>query len=393
MLTHGASFFRHFIEPFVRKYLAMTPTTTRVRTASGSPSSGGAGAEPLPVPVATGTLDKLETSSRTRDFTGDDDDPIAFRNPDSIPWEHRGWQPVRRRVFAAMCRTDQSDARKHAFWHCRDRVHVVQSPSTGEVEAFPETCHDRFCLPCGQIRSRKIAQSVEKLMRESEAKLLFVTLTLRGTPQDRLSTMLGKLRDAWKALRRLDGWKNAIKGGVVMTEIKWSTTSGGHWHPHYHIIAEGRWLDEKWLENAWKVVTRDSDQVKVKRVRDPAEALSYVTKYASKPMDASFTMKSYLLDEAMIALKGTRLAACFGTWHGTPLNEQVEATDETAWIVGWIYHGTTSDLEVRAVKGDAEAIKLLATVERLQRLRHTFTERCRGPSPGPESHPKSERAA
>jgi len=277
-----------------------------------------------------------------------------------------------------MCRTEQSASRKHAFWHCRDRVHVVEHPTTGEVDAFPETCHDRFCLPCGQVRSRKIAQSVEKLMRESQAKLLFVTLTLRGKPQDSLTSMLEKLREAWKALRRLDGWKNAIKGGVVMTEVKWSATSGGHWHPHYHIIAEGRWLDEKWLKEAWKVVTRDSDQVKVKRVRDPAEALSYVTKYASKPMDATFTMKSHLLDEAMRALRGVRLAACFGSWHGTPLNEKLEDDDETAWITAGIYHGTTDDLRVRALKGDTKAKQLLECVERLQRLRHTFTERSRG---------------
>lgn len=216
-------------------------------------------------------------------------------------------------------------------------------------------------------------------MRESTCKLLFITLTIRGKPDDRLTTLLNRLRDAWKNVRRLDGWRNAIKGGVVMTEVKWSTTSGGHWHPHYHIIAEGRWLDESWLQQAWKLVTRDSDQVKVRRVEEVDHALGYVVKYASKPMDASFTMKSHLLDEAMVALKGVRLAACFGTWHGTPLKEEAEDVDETAALTGWVYEGTVSDLQSRASKGDSAAAHLLQAVERLQRLRHALSQRRRGP--------------
>lgn len=367
------------------------------RGPSGLPSSGGSGAEPTaprisrgtisdkPLPSQVGTLDQLETSSHSRIKRGDDevcDEPLHFRNNDSIPFEHRGWQPMRRKIFASMCRCEVPGPRRHAFWTCCDRIHVMTHPTTGELDLYPETCHDRFCLPCGRRRSRRIAAATEGLMKAATNKLMFLTLTVRGRPSDSLQSMLDRLRDAWKELRRLKGWRNTIKGGVIMLEVKWSTTSGGHWHPHYHIIAEGAWLDEKWLRDAWNLLTRDSDQCKVKAIREEREALNYVSKYASKPVDGSFVMRASLMDEAMKTLKGIRLAACFGSWHGTPLSKRVDEADrdETEILTAWVYQGTTDDLRARATRADREAALLLGRVERLLQLRHTLSERCRGPT-------------
>lgn len=369
-------------------------------TTSGLPSSGGSGAEPTafltprgtendnPLPSQKGTLDQLETSSQPRVNTVDDeacDTPLHFQNPDSIPFEHRGWQPMRRRVFASMCRCGIPEARKHAFWHCSERLHVMQNGSSGEIDIWPETCHDRFCLTCGQRRSRRIAAATEGLMKQATNKLMFITLTVRGRPDDSLSSMLDRLRDAWKELRRLKAFQSTIRGGVCMLEVKWSKTSGGHWHPHYHIIAEGAWLDKTWLQQAWKLITRDSDQVDVQRVREPGQALNYVAKYASKPIDASFVMRPQLIDEAMRTLKGVRLAACFGTWHGTPLSKGVDDADEdeTEVLTNWAYLGTVGDLEAKASRGDRDSANILRAVERLRSLRHSLHQRRRGP---PEMH-------
>lgn len=365
-------------------------------TPSGLPSSGGPGAEPAAVVTSRGPethkpltthfspLDQLETSSEARIKTADDewcDNAESWQNPDSIPFEHRGWQPMRRRVYASMCRCDVPGARRHAFWNCGGRVHVMSNPVSGEVDLWPETCHDRFCLPCGQRRSRRIAGATEALMKQATTKLMFMTLTVRGRRADSLQAMIDHLRNGWKELRRLKGWSNTIKGGVVMLEVKWSATSGGHWHPHFHIICEGSWLDQKWLADAWRLITRDSDQVNVQRITTEEHALRYVSKYASKPVDASFVMRPALMDEAMRTLKGIRLAACFGSWHGTPLSKGIEhaEADDTEALTHWKYEGTLSDLRARAEAADREAKDILSRVESLQRLRHTLTQRCRSP--------------
>lgn len=355
--------------------------------ASGLPISGGSppqrGAEP-PDP-----LDPLETSAQPRDLTVDEEDE-CWQSPDATPFEHRGWAPMRRRVMASLIRTEQPHARRHDFWHCGERVHVFRSPTGEAIDFRPETCHDRFCLPCGQKRSRRIAEAVEGLMKTAASKLMFITLTIRGCPQDKLISLLDQLREGWKELRRLKGWKNTIKGGVIMLEVKYSRTSGGHWHPHYHLICEGAWLDEKWLSQAWSLITRGSDQVKVQRVKEERAALSYVSKYASKPVDPSFVNHPNLIDAAVRALKGVRLAACFGSWHGTPLSEGIEnEEEETSVITEWVYEGTTDDLRIRAAGGDKAAEKLLAHVERCLRIRHALIDRCRG---SPQVHTPIEQA-
>lgn len=176
-----------------------------------------------------------------------------------------------------------------------------------------------------------------------------------------------------------------------MLEIKWSKTSGGHWHPHYHIICEGSWVDEGWLRRAWEVITGDSREVNVQRIAEPSKALSYVAKYASKPVDASFVRRPALLDEAMVCLRGQRLCACFGSWHGTPLQPKKEVFDETETIVAWCYEGTTDDLRSKAANGDARAEKILAAVERYLRIRHVLSLRRRSrPPDGATAEPTPE---
>lgn len=339
-------------------------------------------------------LDPLETSDaeaktqpneRGRDTAADEswhpDWGIAGRNPDAVPFEHRGWSRDRRRVYASMCRTDQTPARRHAFATCRDRVHVLTHPETEEIAVRCETCKDRFCIPCGQKRSYDVCRALESLMKPAADRLMFITLTVRGLPGQSLAALIGHLRAGWIALRKLEGWRQCVTGGGVMLEVKWSVTAGGHWHPHYHIICEGTWVDEGWLRRAWEVITGDSRECKVQRVVEPERALSYVAKYASKPVDASFIRRPALLDEAMASLKGQRLCACFGSWHGTPLQPKKEPFDETEVITAWCYEGTTDDLGSRASRGDTRAARLLAAVQRYFELQRVLLDRRRSRPP------------
>lgn len=349
--------------------------------------SGGAGAEPLPVAGTPATLDPLQTTSRQDGGAPDLADgwcEALFQTADSIPFEHRGWHTMRMRVLTAIRETKQSASREWKFCDCGGEVHVFENTSTGEVKVRGSRCEDRFCLPCGQKRSYQIGQSLRDLVGKEQA--LFITLTVRGRAGDHLAGQIKKLSDAWKALRRLPLWSSSIRGGAIMLEVKWSTGSGGHWHPHYHLICHGRWIDQERLRAAWFAITGDSDQVKVKRVRELEESIGYVTKYASKCIDASFVMKPKLLREAMVALRGRRLCACFGTWYGTPLREELESDfDENGQLKPdvllspWVYRGTRSTLESHAGGGNAEAADLLRRVDRARALRHALDRRCNGP--------------
>lgn len=277
----------------------------------------------------------------------------------------------------AMERANCPSSRRHKFAGCGDEVHCYWHALKQEAEFRGSSCNDRFCEVCGIRRSLQISRALRELI--ADAQPLFITLTIRGKPTDHLAGMLVKLRAAWRELRRIPLWKNSIRGGAIMLEIKWSKSSGGHWHPHYHILADGSWIDVKRLRAAWYAITGDSDQVDVQRVRDLEEAMHYVTKYASKPTDASFTMHVGRCAEAIHALKGARLCACFGSWFGTPLREELEERDGTESLAGWIYCGTIDSLAYRSAEGDAEAKIILDQVERLRRIRSLAYDRRRGP--------------
>lgn len=345
----------------------------------GPPLSGGAGAEPLRPPQRPLHLDTLQTSSP---------DPVTISNyafyrdclqHDQQPFEHTGWHNVRMNVLNAMEATNVPISRAAKFVGCGDEIFIYENTATGEVDYHSNRCGDRFCMICGQARSRRITHALAGLIEKEEP--LFITLTVRGKPGDTLASMIDRLTDAWKQLRRLDHWKERVRGGAIMLEIKYSKSSGGHWHPHYHLIAHGKYIEKQWLRDAWRLITRDSDQVDIKRVKEIREALGYVTKYASKPMDGSFTTKPHLLREAMKTLKGRRLCACFGTWYGTPLHDDDEVTDEEIpTFTPWAFAGSRRTLESKAAEGDAHAKDLLSRVERLRALRHAFANRCRGPT-------------
>jgi hypothetical protein len=213
-----------------------------------------------------------------------------------------------------------------------------------------------------------------------EAETRFITLTIRGRNGDFLVDQITRLRRAWRELRRHPFWLEHVRGGAVMLEVKWSKGVGGHWHPHYHILCHGTWIDQERLKAVWYGITGDSDQVKVKLVREAGEAISYVTKYASKPVDSSFVNNPKRLGEAMLALKGQRLCACFGTWYGTPLKETFDEKEEPPFFTNWVYMGTISALRHRKGEGDEAAAVLLASVERLMSIRQLENRRRDGPA-------------
>lgn len=286
---------------------------------------------------------------------------------DSWPWEHRGWAPIRRRVYSALMTTEAPAARVHRFTHCGDEVHVYQNSETGEIDYRSSHCRDRWCLICGQARSRRIAAALREKIGERPA--FFITLTLRGQPGDQLAEMLERLKKGWKTLKKSEFWREHVDGGALMLEVKWAAGGGGHWHPHHHILAHGTPPNQDRMRALWYSITGDSFMCDVRAVNDVDHAVHYVTKYASKPLDMSFMRRPTELAEAMLALKGVRMCACFGTWFGTPLNEEPPGEEATEVLTSWVYRGTTGSLRHRAAAGDQAAAALAAAVERLQRIR------------------------
>lgn len=265
-------------------------------------------------------------------------------------FRHAGWAPIRRRVFAALEATEQPIARRNAFATCGSSAMLLESDSEPRQYRIGATyCHDRLCTPCANARSAEIARCLHA--RTAGLPLSFITLTLCGQGQD-LRTLLDRLYKAFRGLRAHPRWKDKVRGGAAFLEVKYSDKAG-RWHPHLHLIADADYFDQQELSDIWRTITHDSFIVDIRRVKDDAIVQRYVTKYASKPLNSSFSNSPDLLQEAVISLKGRRLCFCFGTWYRTPLHE-IDAADDAA-APGWSPICTLEQLLADAESGDPAA--------------------------------------
>lgn len=266
----------------------------------------------------------------------------------TLVFRHSGWQRQRNYVHESLTRINKKEDhwtrceaspgqvktnqliapenRIHNFAMCGKFAHVFENPDKpGDYRVAGSCCNDRFCLPCGQSRSRAIALAVLEHLNGRQCRMVTLTVKSGGLTLER---GINKLYEAFKALRRNEVWKNSVTGGVAFLEIKWSADKN-HWHPHLHCLVEGKYINKQDLSNAWHRITGDSYIVHLTLVKHESSAQRYITKYASKPLNTSFSGIPERLDEAISTLKGVRMSMTFASWRGLKLTPPPL---EEAWI-------------------------------------------------------------
>jgi hypothetical protein len=196
-----------------------------------------------------------------------------------------------------------------------------------------------------------VVENLARRLRGRECR--FITLTVRHDPAEDLGDVYRRLISGWQRLRRTREWKQYVAGGVAVTEIKHTETGG--WHPHLHIVAEGRYWPHIQLRRCWEQCTRGSSGADIRNIADSARAAQYVAKYASKPWTSTLTNSPPLLAQAIVATSGTRLIATFGSWRGwRPTARPTPAQ------AAWLPVGPLAEVLALATAGDTWAIQLLA---------------------------------
>lgn len=195
-----------------------------------------------------------------------------------------------------------------------------------------------------------MAEQLRVKIQGETVKLL--TLTVRHTDEP-LANLIDKLTQSFKELRRLKLWSRNVHAGIAFLEVK---RSNG-WHPHLHILMISKFIPHSDLRKAWMHITKDSEIVDIRPVKDTDTAVSYVAKYASKPLDPSLIRDRSALEEAIVSLRGRRMVATFGEWRGWRITDRI---DETVWVVV----ESLNDLLAKEDQGDAEAIRILGILRR-----------------------------
>lgn len=267
-------------------------------------------------------------------------------------FRHSGWHDDRVRVYDALKATMQPVSRIINFASCGFGSYVLKSQDEPpRYRVAGSKCHDRFCIPCASERSRTITANV--LDRLGKDPVRMMTLTIGGVGQP-LQERLDHLDQSFAKLRRTSFWRKYVTGGVAFLEIKWSAATD-RWHPHLHCLVEGKYIPKRELSIEWQLATGDSSIVRLGLVRNHHRALHEVTKYASKPLSATFVRIPERLQEAIRVLYGRRLCTTFGRWRGVALTPH---PSEDAWE----NLGSLHDMVNAAASGDLEAINVLANL-------------------------------
>lgn len=223
-----------------------------------------------------------------------------------------------------------------------DRAQLVAScgtyigiQDTGEGAAIVEAnfCKQRLCPACNWRRSIKIYGATSRILdyidqqQGGAVKYLFLTLTVRNVPLDRLSDTIDQMSDAYNRLRNNRAWKRRVLGAMRTLEITINRETMQA-HPHYHLIlavdksyaTKGDttyWTHADW-QAAWQQAARldYAPMVSIERVKGRKAGVAEVSKYMAKDTD-------YLID-SMDAQMGTEEAEALTDCLVRHLTEQLK---------------------------------------------------------------------
>jgi Replication protein len=274
--------------------------------------------------------------------------PPATAN--ELNFRHGHWRNTRARIREQLSAAGTGTKALENWDACGSGCRAEYSKSRDKIRLSANYCKNRHCQPCMRAKANLIARNLRAKLEAGDRRTFrFITLTLKHS-RDPLAKQIGRLKACFKKLRKSPCWKKTQDGGVVTIEVKWT---GVAWHPHLHIISQGRFLRKETLSENWHEVTGDSYIVDIRQLDDERDAVHYVVKYVTKGVSPAVWEKADLAQEWIISSRGIRCADTFGTWRGFRLLEQ------TAGIKDWVILDSLEGLIRRARSGEKYAESVL----------------------------------
>jgi hypothetical protein len=242
-------------------------------------------------------------------------------------FRHSGWSARRKRVLEILPQAGTSSFAVDRFACCGSDAIVEWSPEEKRHRVRANFCHNRHCEPCARAKGLLLTANLRtKLEDVSGMNFRFITLTLKHS-DDSLHDQIKRLYACYKKLRNTKLWKLSQIGGAAMLEVKWNPTTR-KWHPHLHVISEGKFINAHDLSATWLAITGDSKIVDVRLIKSGKDAAFYVAKYCAKGTSNEVWQDREAAIEWVTATRGVRTCATFGKWRGWKLLEHPKTADD-----------------------------------------------------------------
>lgn len=268
---------------------------------------------------------------------------------EAVIYRHQFWSAHRQKIWDALNTIGAGANRLRRFHSCGTGVWLYKSADGKDISLRCSCCHDRACQACARGRSKLISANIEAHLSGRTTRFLTVTLK-----HSRLSykSQIDRLYRSFSAFRRRKDFRDHVIGGVAAFEGKLGRD--GLLHPHMHLIIEGSFWSQYDIRKAWHEVTGDSWIVDIQAKGDDRSKAHYLSKYITKPISDDFFLHPEKLAEFLLAIKGRRMAFCFGTWR--KVLKLLERDDDDT---DWVPLGSLSQLASNAAAGDPEARRFL----------------------------------
>lgn len=225
---------------------------------------------------------------------------------------HRTVWDLRLRTILAFRGHDDLSLQRRADRIAMCCVAPVLCVERGRVPVLsPGRCRDRLCPTCARQRGHVARERIRSLVLKADSVRL-ITLTQPAASDD-LGPAIDRLLAAFAKLRRHAAWKHHVRGGLFVVEVT-RGANGQHWHAHLHVIAEGSYMPQKVLADAWSVAIGTPAIVDIRATHSRIGAANYVTKYITKGADCQTWSDHELCGYAM-GIHRRRLYGTFGKWH------------------------------------------------------------------------------
>ncbi|MBA7653691.1 hypothetical protein ES703_61548 [subsurface metagenome] len=248
--------------------------------------------------------------------------PVTSSDPE-VTFRHSGWTRARAQIRQALENTSARPRTLARFNLCgSDPWVAVDTRDPSEFCILSNTCHSRWCRPCANAKALNIETNLTSRLSAGTHRLITLTLRHRDEP---LKSQLDRLYRCFRRLRNTSFWKHHVTGGAAILEVGHSS-KGGLWHPHLHIVCEGKYVPSGQLSDQWREITGDSFITDVRPIRTAPQITGYLAKYLRKPIASTIINKPPLLEELILALAHRRLCTTFGTWRLWPLTKTEHTT-------------------------------------------------------------------
>jgi hypothetical protein len=243
-----------------------------------------------------------------------------------LNFRHSFWKVRRDATIRAFASQMIPGRRRERFEMCGQVAWLLRAKDDSErYRIGSNRCHDRWCEACAVEKRRTVTQNVGARLAGKTLRLL--TLTLKAN-DDGLRASLTRLIRGFRRMRGERFFRETQTGGMYFIEVTLNGTTR-RWHPHLHVLIEGKYLPHEQIKQSWLAITGDSYVVDIRQCHNSKIAASYVAKYASKAVSSNVWHDRERFCEAIVAIAGQRTFQPFGTW--THLRLSRPPADDHEW--------------------------------------------------------------